>query len=95
MFFLLRVFSVEISFTVNIKKKLLKLMKPMFSCFFTLISISGQYKYQGWEYQGMDVDEEEEDLEADAAAAQDEEEEQEAEGEVCRVHAATKELLSR
>ena len=44
-------------------------------------SISGQYKYQGWEYQGMDVDEEEEDLEADAGANEEEEEEQ-AEGEV-------------
>lgn len=46
----------------------------------------GQYKYQGWDYQGIDVDEEEEDAEADAAAAQDEEEEQEPEGEVIMLY---------
>lgn len=49
---------------------------------------SGQYKYQGWEYAGMDVDEEEEDLEADAAANEEEEEEQ-AEGEVSQPQVLT------
>lgn len=44
--------------------------------------ITGQFKYQGWEYSGMDVDEEDEDLEADAALKEEEEEEQEAEAEV-------------